>query len=96
MLGCHEFCGYYDWTFHHVRERHGQLTVWAHGQVVATLAKRAQSGTHVPHPDQFRTVAPAAATVPAAMPLGHLIPCPPLVRRPLAEYDRLYGARGGG
>ena len=23
MLGCQDFCGYYDWTFHHVRRRWG-------------------------------------------------------------------------
>jgi hypothetical protein len=32
MLGCHEFCGYYEWTFHFVRRRWGQEAVarlWA-------------------------------------------------------------------
>jgi len=32
MLGCHEFCGYYEWTFHFVRQRWGQAAVerlWA-------------------------------------------------------------------
>jgi len=32
MLGCQDFCGYYDWTFHHVRQRYGQdavRTLWA-------------------------------------------------------------------
>src|SRR5438128_8368535 len=32
MLGCQDFCGYYDWTFHHVRQRYGQQAVhelWA-------------------------------------------------------------------
>jgi hypothetical protein len=24
MLGCQDFCGYYEWTFHHVRRRWGQ------------------------------------------------------------------------
>ena len=24
MLGCQDFCGYYDWTFHHVRSRFGE------------------------------------------------------------------------
>lgn len=27
MLGCHEFCGYYDWTFKHIREHFGQQAV---------------------------------------------------------------------
>ncbi|MCE9591209.1 MAG: hypothetical protein K8S99_11870 [Planctomycetes bacterium] len=33
MLGCHEFCGYYDWTFRHMRQHHGQQAVrdlWEH------------------------------------------------------------------
>jgi hypothetical protein len=32
MLGCHEFCGYYEWTFHFVRKKWGQQAVarlWA-------------------------------------------------------------------
>ena len=32
MLGCQDFCGYYDWTFHYVRRRWGQEAVrrlWA-------------------------------------------------------------------
>jgi len=32
MLGCQDFCGYYDWTFHYVRRRFGQRAVhdlWA-------------------------------------------------------------------
>lgn len=32
MLGCHDFCGHYEWTFHYVRRRWGQEAVarlWA-------------------------------------------------------------------
>ncbi len=29
MLGCHEFCGYYDWTFHYIRRRFGAEAVRA-------------------------------------------------------------------
>lgn len=32
MLGCHEFCGYYEWSFHYVRRRWGRAGVarlWA-------------------------------------------------------------------
>jgi hypothetical protein len=32
MLGCHDFCGYYEWTFHHIRQTFGQRGVhefWA-------------------------------------------------------------------
>ena len=27
MLGCQDFCGYYDWSFHYVRRRLGQAAV---------------------------------------------------------------------
>ena len=32
MLGCHDFCGHYEWTFHYTRRRFGQeavRTLWA-------------------------------------------------------------------
>lgn len=32
MLGCHDFCGHYDWTFHYMRRKFGQESVhklWA-------------------------------------------------------------------
>ncbi len=32
MLGCHDFCGYYDWTFHFIRREFGEAAVqslWA-------------------------------------------------------------------
>ena len=32
MLGCHDFCGYYEWTFHYLRRRYGREGVekyWA-------------------------------------------------------------------
>ena len=27
MLGCHDFCGYYEWTFHYLRRNFGQAAV---------------------------------------------------------------------
>ena len=27
MLGCQDFCGFYDWSFHYVRRRWGQAAV---------------------------------------------------------------------
>lgn len=27
MLGCHDFCGHYEWTFHYIRRRFGQEAV---------------------------------------------------------------------
>ncbi len=59
-----------------VRERHGMLKVWSHGQLLVELAKRAGSGEHVEHPDQFRTVAPAASRRAQLVPLGHHRPAP--------------------
>jgi transposase len=77
-----------------VRERHGALSVWSHGQVLLTLAQRPRSRDIVPHPDQFRTVLPAAAQHVVAAPRGHQIAAPLVARRPLVEYDQLYGGAG--
>ena len=74
-----------------VRERQGQLTVWQHGRVLVTHLKRAQSQEVVTHPDQFRTVLPAAAQRRVAAPLGHQVEAPQVLTRTLAEYDRLCG-----
>jgi transposase len=74
-----------------VRERHHHLLVFSGGQRIATLTKRPQSQEIVYHPDQFRTVAPASAIRAAAKALGHQISPPEVERRPLAEYDRLFG-----
>jgi transposase len=74
-----------------VSDWHGQLTIWQHGQVVLRVSKRMQSGTCVPHPDQFRTVLPAAAARRASVPLGHQIAAPTVAQRPLGEYDQLCG-----
>jgi DNA replication protein DnaC len=43
------------------RARHGELSVWYQGQIVLSVATRSRSGSVVPHPEQFRTVLPAAA-----------------------------------
>jgi hypothetical protein len=74
-----------------VRERHGMLSVWARGQLLVELAKRAGSGQMVEHPDQFRHGPPAAARRASVVPLGHLRPAPQVMTRALAEYDQLYG-----
>src|SRR5213080_85658 len=54
-----------------VRERHGILSIWSQGRLLAKLAKRPQSQMTVTHPDQFRTVAPAASLRERTVPLGH-------------------------
>ena len=74
----------------------GQLTVWQQGQMVLQVSQRARRGMCVPHPDQFRTVVPAAAARRAHLPLGHQIPAPAVAQRPLSEYDRLCGVSGAG
>ncbi len=74
-----------------VRERHGVLSVWSAGQLLASLAKRAGSGEHVEHPDQFRNVAPAASRRAQVVPIGHLRAVPQVMKRDLAEYDQLCG-----
>src|SRR5438874_3443503 len=67
-----------------VREWHGILKVWSHGQLLAELAKRAVSQTHVEHPDQFRNVAPAASRRASVAPLGHQRPAPQVMTRQLS------------
>ncbi len=74
-----------------VRERHGILKVWSHGQLLIELVKRAQSQEHVEHPDQFRTVAPAASRRAQVVPIGHLRPAPQVRSACLTEYDQLCG-----
>jgi hypothetical protein len=74
-----------------VRERHGVLSVWKAGQLLAEVAKRSASGEHVEHPDQFRNVAPAASRHAQVVPIGHLRAVPQVVKRDLAEYDQLCG-----
>jgi transposase len=77
-----------------VSDWQGSLCVWQHGQVILSVSKRTRSGTCVPHPDQFRTVVPAAAARRASVPLGHQIRAPTVTRRPLREYDQLCGVSG--
>src|SRR5258708_24284923 len=74
-----------------VRERHGLLTVWSHGQMLVELTKRPQSQLTISHPDQFCTVATASARRAQVVPLGHLRAVPQVLSRNLAEYDQLYG-----
>jgi hypothetical protein len=57
------------------------------------VAARCQSGQVVLHPEQFRTVVPAASVQRAHVPLGHLVPAPLVVQRPLADYDQLCGVQ---
>lgn len=74
-----------------VREHHGMLAVWSQGHLLAELAKRSGSPVALTHPEQFRTVAPAASLRQRTIPLGHQRPSPTVVTRTLAEYDQLCG-----
>jgi transposase len=74
-----------------VRERHGMLSVWSAGQLLVELAKRPLSQVTVTHPDQFRTVAPAASLRERTVPLGHQRAAPVVLTRALTEYDQLCG-----
>lgn len=78
-----------------VSVHHGTVQVWHQGAVVLEVAARCQSGQIVQHPDQFRTVAPAARAQRAQVPVGHQVPTPLVVQRPLADYDQLCGVEVG-
>lgn len=74
-----------------VREHHGILSIWSAGHLLLELAKRPLSQETVTHPDQFRTVAPAASLRERTVPLGHQRVAPTVLTRALAEYDQLCG-----
>jgi len=69
----------------------GQVTIWSQGQVVLQVNARADSGSVVPHPEQFVGILPAAAARRPDIALGHQVPAPVVVQRPLWEYDQLCG-----
>jgi hypothetical protein len=68
-----------------VRERRGMLSVWSNARLLAELAKRPRSQEIVTHPDQFRTVAPAASLRERTVPLGHQRPVPAVTTRSLGS-----------
>jgi transposase len=74
-----------------VSQQAGTVTIWHSGQAIAQHVIRSVSGTLVPHPEQFRTVAPASVARHAPEPMGHQVEPPQVARRPLTEYDRLCG-----
>ena len=69
----------------------GEITIWSRGQVVLQVTARAQSGSLVPHPEQFAGILPAAAARRPEIPLGHQLPTPVVAQRDLSEYDHLCG-----
>lgn len=74
-----------------VQQWHGVLKVWHAGQLLAELAKRPPSQTHVEHPDQFRGIPPTASQHAHSVPMGHLRPAPQVQTRALTEYDQFCG-----
>ena len=74
-----------------VREWHGVLKIWYAGHLLAELAKRPLSQSHVEHPDQWRSIPPASSRRAQVVPIGHLRPAPQVVARALTEYDQLCG-----
>jgi transposase len=72
----------------------GHLGVWHQGQLVLQVAAHPHSGRVVSHPEQFRTILPAAAAHRAHVPVGHQVSAPPVAHRLLAEYDALCGLSG--
>ena len=74
-----------------VREWHGVLKIWHAGHLLAELAKRPLSQSHVEHPDQWRSIPPASSRRAQVVPIGHLRPAPQVVARALTEYDQLCG-----
>ena len=67
------------------------ICIFYRGQMTAQHTVRAASGTLVPHPDQFKNVAPAHSFRRLPEPLAHQIEPPLVARRPLTEYDQLCG-----
>jgi hypothetical protein len=65
--------------------------MWYQGQLVLSVATRSQSGSVVTHPEQFRTVLPAAAARRTHVPVGHQVLAPTVTQRSLADYDWLCG-----
>ena len=73
-----------------VRERHRELRILHHGQLLATIRKQPRSQEIVLHPDQFRDVAPLPSLRSSEKPIGHQLPAPPVAIRSLAEYDQMF------
>lgn len=78
-----------------VRERQGTVRIWRQGQLLLAVTKRPRSRECVPHPDQFRTVLPAAAWQRVTEPLAHQVSTVVVARRTLADYDQLWQHGGG-
>jgi transposase len=83
-------------TLVQVREHQGNLKLYQHARLLVTYRKRPRSHEVVQHPEQFRTVLPAAAVRRSLEGVGHQVAAPQVVTRALDEYDRLCGMEVGG
>lgn len=69
-----------------------EIQVWYRGQLVVQYVVRAESGTIVWHPDQFKNVLPVAESRRTLSPVGYQVPAIETPRRMLSEYDTIFGA----
>ncbi len=74
-----------------VRKRQRELRILYGGQLIATHQIRPRSQEIVLHPQQFVGVPPTLSLRQAARPVGHQVEAPPVVIRPLSDYDHLFG-----
>jgi transposase len=77
-----------------VRDHGAHLSIWQQGERLVQLPKQTRSGEIVTHPEQFRDVLPAASLRRQQQPLAHQHLTPPILQRPTAAYDALYGVEG--
>lgn len=71
--------------------RGAEIAIWRGGQELARYTVRPTSGSIVMHPDQFRGVASAYQARQKPAPLGHQVEAEQVIRRPLGDYDQLFG-----
>jgi hypothetical protein len=74
-----------------VRKRHRELRIFSGGRLITTHQIRPRSQEIVLHPHQFTGVPATPSLRQAVRPLGHQQATPPLLIRPLCEYDQLFG-----
>ncbi len=69
-----------------------EIQIWYRGQFVIEYVVRAESGTTVWHPDQFKNVLPAHESRRTLSPVGYQVPAIETPRRMLSDYDTIFGA----
>jgi hypothetical protein len=72
-----------------------EVQIFSGGVCVAAHRRQARSGQAVMHSEQFTGFPTAHEQGRLPVPLGHMSGAPPLVRRPLDEYDALFGLGAG-